>query len=114
MSAVWFAALQQAATSWYDQGDDLDGAKRALAKIDTSLLGSEVSGAADAFLTTWSTQVRRLATEANEHADSLNQAALNWWMTDMSNVSRLQQLLPWEQRNTQPDHGMPPAANGGE
>lgn len=117
MSAVWFAALQQAAKDWFDQGDDLDGAKRALAKVEVDQLSEPVQAAARDFADHWSGYIHTLVNEANEHGSALNAAALQWWGSDRTNVEGLQNLLPWDQRNLtpQPINGFPSVTTpGGE
>jgi hypothetical protein len=99
---AWTGTLLAASTAWQDCAEKLDGPRKNLAQAQPELLGSRVSPAASAFLTTWEQQVRNLRTRAAAHSDALAQTMYDFAITDAESVERTQQLLMWDDRATRP------------
>lgn len=99
---MWTAALREARDAWDEQAEALAGPRKNLLQAESSLLGSRVGPAAEAFLSTWEQQVDRLRQDAAGHADALAQTMYDVLVTDAETVERTQQLLMWEDRNTPP------------
>jgi len=99
---VWPSALNDAADGWDDQAEALNQALSSLNRVEASALGSRVSPAASAFLETWRTQLKARVAEAEAHADALRTSARSYQATDSASVDRMQELLPWDQRDLTP------------
>lgn len=99
---VWPAVLAGAADSWDEQAAALDQARSSLNKVDESLLGGRVSGAAAAFLETWRTEVKSRVAQAEGHADALRTSLNGYQVAEDSAIEKLQSLLPWDQRDVEP------------
>ena len=102
---VWLSELARAEQVWDDQAETLGDARRSLLGAETSLLGPRVAAAADEFVGTWADRLDRLRDDADAHAQALGLARARFLVTDLDQVSRLQQLLPWSSRSTSPGGG---------
>ncbi|QIX27876.1 hypothetical protein ncot_15745 [Nocardioides sp. JQ2195] len=102
-SRVWREALTDAATVWNDQADDLYTATKCLTEIDTGLLGHRVGPVAKVFVDRWSKRTEKLRKNAEEHAGSLTLASTQWGTVDESSEEGLKKLMPWDQRNLEPN-----------
>jgi hypothetical protein len=99
---VWPAALNDAADGWDDQAEALNQALSSLNRVEASALGSRVAPSASTFLDTWRAQLKARVAEAEAHADALRASARSYQATDNATVARLQELLPWDQRELTP------------
>lgn len=91
--------LRAAADAWDDQSDGLDAALRSLASIDSSLLGERVSGHTEAFVSTWTTELRRLSRQAGDHARALRDNADFVGLADRETAEAMSRLLPLPHRS---------------
>lgn len=96
---VYLEALSRSARSWEDQGDVVRGGRKSLGEVDASLLGSRVQPAAQAFIDTWMTEIKRLEDAAGNHAQALRDASLLFQQSDRDVVERSQRLMSWTDRN---------------
>ena len=99
---VWFARLRSAADVWDDGREGLTGAATSLAEAQVGLLGSRVAPHAQAFVDTWSAELRRLSAAAESHADALRESATLFSTADQLSVQESQELLPWVERAATP------------
>lgn len=99
---VHLAALTESARVWDDQHQDLRGAARSLADVDTTPLGSRVQPAADRFIDTWLGELMRLETSAADHAQALRDVSVLFGHADSDAVERSRQLMTWTTRDLTP------------
>jgi hypothetical protein len=101
---AWQPALLAAAREWSDRSDQLDGAETNLAQAEqsTGQLGSRVAPVADAFLATWLVEVTRLRQDADANSQAIREVTFAVFGVDRDTVSRVQQLMPWDQRAITP------------
>lgn len=102
---AWTAALRRATQQWDDQCEQLDGARTTLGQAEPALLGGRVSGAAEAFVTTWSAEIRRLHADAGAHASALRATARDLDLSDGQAVEDMRQLMAWNDRAVAPVGG---------
>lgn len=102
---VYLAALARAAQGWEDQGQVVRGGRKSLGDVDASQLGSRVQPAAQAFIDTWMTEIKRLEDAAVDHSEALRDASLLFQQSDQDVVERSQQLMTWTDRNVSPTTG---------
>lgn len=100
--AVWFAALKRASEGWDAQAEDLHGARNSLLGVDTSLLGTRVAPHAQAFLDTWTAELKSVGTEAEDNSTALLDVKAQWSGVDRATVEATQALLPWTDRDLTP------------
>lgn len=86
--------LRTAADTWDDQSEGLAAALKTLSSIDPGLLGDRVKGAAETFVSTWTTEVRRLSLQAVDHADALRDNADFVSLADRETSAAMSRLLP--------------------
>ncbi len=96
---VYVAALIASAQSWEDTSETVRGASKSLADVDANLLGDRVARAAQSFIDTWMTEIKRLQTTAADHGDALRDASTLYHQADTDALERSRQLLTWTERD---------------
>lgn len=100
-------ALMASAQAWEDASDQVRGARRSLADIDTAVLGDRVAPHAEEFLDTWLVETTRLGTDATDHGEALRDACSLYARADEDTLARNEQLLRWNDRSATPVPGRP-------
>lgn len=101
---AWQPALLAAAADWIDRSDQLDGAESNLSQAEggTAGLGPRVAPVADEFIATWLAEVTRLRQQADGNAEKIRAVASSFFGVDRDTVTKMQQLMPWDQRGIAP------------
>lgn len=109
LEADW-AAIMAAARVWDGAADALDGAWRRLHRTSGSPMAPDVAAAVETFREAWVDDLKDVATTAQAHAESLEDAAATYASVDDAAYQRLRSLMPWSYRDSaiNPDGGPPP------
>jgi hypothetical protein len=103
-------AITAAARVWDGAADGLDGAWRRLHGTTGSPMAPDVAAAFETFREAWVDEVKDVATTAQAHAESLDDAAATYSAVDDAAYQRIRSLMPWSYRDStiDPDGGPPP------
>lgn len=97
--AVPDGVLAAAKAAWDDAADGLDGAWRRLGKTSTGGFSPAVAAAVDAFGDTWVAELKRRATDAQDHSDAFVEVAGVFAFTDRTSAEQARGLLAWTYRS---------------
>lgn len=109
VEADWIA-ITAAARVWDGAADGLDGAWRRLHGTSGSPMAPDVVAAFEALREAWVDELKDVATKAQAHAESLDDAAATYASVDDAAYERIRALMPWSYRDSSidPDGGPPP------
>jgi hypothetical protein len=106
-----YATLSSASTVWDGAADRLDGAWHRLHGTAGSPMDAGVAQALETFRERWVDEVKRVATQAQSHADSLSEAVKSYSSIDDAAYERMRAMLPFDYRDSSLDpDGAPPVS----
>jgi hypothetical protein len=106
---VNYMTLSSASFVWDGAADRLDGAWHRLHGTSGSPMDAGVTQAFETFRERWVDEVKRVATKAQSHADSLSDAVKSYVTIDGAAYGRMRAMLPFDYRDSALDPlGAPP------
>ena len=96
---VDYAVLDRARAAWDVQADTLEGSGLRLGKVTGRGLAPTVAAEVRRFADTWHTEVRSLATLAQDNHDAFVYVNGTYEVSDLRQAETIRSLLPWGQRH---------------